>query len=84
MLDIDKTQPRWDIQVSSDIDQSLREYLASNGMERKDDFSRFIEEAVRAHIFDLTAKEIKEANSIYTQEEIDDAIDEALTWARQQ
>ena len=47
---------RWNIAVSSDTDQSLRLFLASIGVGRKGDLSRFVEEAVRAHILQLTAE----------------------------
>jgi Ribbon-helix-helix domain len=40
---------RQDISVSPDTDQALRRYLAGQGVDRKGDLSRFIEEAVRAH-----------------------------------
>lgn len=41
---------RWNVVVSADVDESLRMFLASEGSGRKGDMSRFIEEAVRAHI----------------------------------
>ena len=44
---------RWNIAVSPDTDQSVRMYLAGQGG-RKGDLSRFIEEAVRAHILELS------------------------------
>ena len=53
---------RWNIAVSTETDQSLRLFLASQGGGRKGDLSRFIEQAVRAHILELTAKQAKAAN----------------------
>ena len=47
---------RWNVAVSTDTDQSLRMFLASQGGGRKGDLSRFIEEAVRAHILELSAR----------------------------
>ncbi|HCL3539062.1 TPA: methionine repressor-like protein, partial [Pseudomonas aeruginosa] len=47
---------RWNVAVSADTDQSLRMFLASQGGGRKGDLSRFIEEAVRAHILELSAE----------------------------
>lgn len=41
---------RWNIAVSSDTDQSVRMFLASQGGGRKGDLSRFIEQAVRTHL----------------------------------
>jgi hypothetical protein len=73
---------RWNVAVSADTDQSLRMFLASQGGGRKGDLSRFIEEAVRAHILELTAKQAKEANASIGEAELADAIDGALRWAR--
>ena len=72
----------WNIAVSSDIDRSLRMFLASQGGDRKADLSRFIEEAVRAHIFDLSAKQAKAANAHLSEAAVIEAVDEALAWAR--
>ncbi|KSK90257.1 methionine repressor-like protein [Pseudomonas aeruginosa] len=52
---------RWNVAVSADTDQSLRMFLASQGGGRKGDLSRFIEEAVRAHILELSAEQAKAA-----------------------
>ncbi|EPL2968011.1 ribbon-helix-helix domain-containing protein [Morganella morganii] len=54
---------RWNVAVSADTDQSLRMFLASQGGGRKGDLSRFIEEAVRAHILELSAEQAKAANA---------------------
>lgn len=74
---------RWNVVVSHDTDTTLRQFLANQGGGRKGDLSRFVEEAVRAHMLDLAATEAKAANQAHPQEEIDQAIDEALAWARQ-
>ena len=52
---------RWNIAVTADTDQSLRMYLAGRGGGRKRDLSRFIEEAVRAHVLELLAGHAKAA-----------------------
>ena len=44
---------------STDTDKSLRMFLASQGGGRKGDLSRFVEEAVRAHILELSAEQAK-------------------------
>lgn len=75
-------QIRWNIAVSPDTDQSLRMFLASQGGGRKGDLSRFIEEAVRAHILELTAEQMKAANADISEEDMTVMIDEALQWAR--
>ncbi len=74
---------RWNLVVSSDTDAALRQFLASQGGGHKGDLSRFVEEAVRAHILDLAASSAKKENAAHSQADIGDAIDEALTWARQ-
>ncbi len=74
---------RWSLVVSQDVDSMLRQFLAGQGKGRKGDLSRFVEEAVRVHILDLMAAQAKAENAVYSETEIDSAIDEALTWARQ-
>lgn len=73
---------RWNVAVSSDIDQSLRMFLASQGGGRKGDLSRFIEEAVRAHILELTAEQAKAANVGVGEKEMNAIVQEAVQWAR--
>ncbi|MGV8934427.1 MAG: ribbon-helix-helix domain-containing protein [Gallionellaceae bacterium] len=73
---------RWNVAVSTDTDQSLRMFLASQGGRKKGDLSRFIEEAVQAHILALTAKQVKVANNNVSEADITSMIDEALKWAR--
>jgi hypothetical protein len=72
---------RWNVIVSSEVDQSLRVFLANHGG-RKGDLSRFIEEAVKARIFQQTVDEIKSANKDLPETDINALIDEALDWAR--
>jgi hypothetical protein len=43
---------RWNIKVSRQTDLTLRTFLGSHGM-KKGDLSRFIEQAVRFHVFPL-------------------------------
>jgi len=74
---------RWNIAVSADTDQALRLFLASQGGGRKGDLSRFIEEAVRAHILELTAEQAKAANAHIDEADLSAMVDEALSWARQ-
>lgn len=76
------SQIRWNIAVSPDTDQSLRMFLASQGGGRKGDLSRFIEEAVRAHILELTAEQVKTANAAVSEEDLTAMVDEAVQWAR--
>lgn len=73
---------RWNVAVSADTDQALRMFLASQGGGKKGDLSRFIEEAVRSHILELTAEQAKAANVKVDEENLAAMIDEALDWAR--
>jgi hypothetical protein len=73
---------RWNLVVSSDTDVTLRQFLASRGGGRKGDLSRFVEDAVRAHVLELSASEAKSKNLRRRAKEIEGAIDEALAWAR--
>ena len=73
---------RWNVAVSTSTDQSLRMFLASQGGGRKGDLSRFIEEAVRAHILELTAEQAKAANADINEPDLTAMVDEAIQWAR--
>ncbi|MCP5208496.1 MAG: ribbon-helix-helix domain-containing protein [Hahellaceae bacterium] len=72
---------RWNVAVSQDTDQSLRMFLASQGGGRKGDLSRFIEEAVKSHILELTAEQVKASNTNVSETDMASIIDEALEWA---
>jgi hypothetical protein len=74
---------RWNLAVSADTDQALRLFLASQGGGRKGDLSRFVEEAVRAHILELTAEQAKAANAEVNEGDLSALVDEALNWVRQ-
>ena len=73
---------RWNLAVSADIDQTLRMFLASQGGGRKGDLSRFIEEAVRAHILELSAEQAKANNQGVSESDLATAVDGALAWGR--
>jgi crotonobetainyl-CoA:carnitine CoA-transferase CaiB-like acyl-CoA transferase len=73
---------RWNVAVSADTDQALRMFLAAQGGGRKGDLSRFIEDAVRAHILELTAEQAKAANTNIEEADLAAIVDEALAWAR--
>jgi len=74
---------RWNVAVSADTDQSLRMFLASQGGGRKGDLSRFIEEAVRAHLLERAVDQAKTAAAGMSETELTDLIDEAVQWARE-
>lgn len=71
-------QVHWSVAVSSDLDQALRRFLTERGDMAESEFSRFVEEAVQARLFELTVEQIKERNRLVSQDEIMAAIDEAL------
>jgi hypothetical protein len=73
---------RWNLVVSQHTDDALRQFLASQGRGRKGELSRFVEDAVRARILELEAEQAKAENSGLSPALIEDAIDEALEWAR--
>lgn len=75
---------RWNVAVSTETDQALRMFLASQGGGRKGDLSRFVEEAVRAHILELSAEEAKAANAGVSEADLSAMVDEALDWAKAQ
>lgn len=72
---------RWNVAVSPDTDQSVRMYLAGQGGGRKGDLSRFIEEAVRAHILELSAEQAKAANANVNEADLTAIVAEAVEWA---
>lgn len=73
---------RWNIAVSPDTDQSLRLFLASQGGGRKGDLSRFVEEAVRAHILELAAESAKAINIGVSETDLASIVEDAVQWAR--
>ena len=69
--------------MSSETDQSLRLFLASRGNGEKDALSRFVEEAVRAHILlARTAEFVKTGNAAVGEDELSAMVVEAVRWAR--
>lgn len=74
---------RWNLAVSSDVDQSVRMFIAAQGGGRKGDLSRFIEEAVRAYLLERAVDQAKTAASGAGESELTDLIDEAVQWARE-
>ena len=68
---------RWNIKVSRDTDLTLRTFLGSRGM-KKGDLSRFIEQAVRAHVFHRTVQDLKTRNAGTDPDELEVLIDNAV------
>jgi len=68
---------RWSVVVPEDTDRALRSYLARTGG-RKGDFSRFVDSAVLARLFELTVEDVKKRNRSQSQKDILGTIEEAL------
>ncbi len=60
MSDMEDAAVRWNIKVSKKTDLVVRDFLGSQGM-KQGGLSKFIENAVRAHIFRCTVQDIKGA-----------------------
>ena len=72
---------RWNLSISEDTDRAVRTFLARNGG-KKGDLSRFVDEAVRRRVLDLTISQIKERNAGCDQQELLGLIDEEVSAAR--
>ncbi|MGE0486189.1 MAG: ribbon-helix-helix domain-containing protein [Gammaproteobacteria bacterium] len=68
---------RWSIVVRDDVDKALRTYLGRHGM-KKGDISQFVEEAVQSRLFELTVEGAKRRARQHSQDEMLEAINEAL------
>ncbi|MGN6317216.1 ribbon-helix-helix domain-containing protein [Trinickia sp.] len=74
---------RWNVSVSAGTDQSVRMFLSFQGGGRKRDLSRFIEEAVRAHLLELSANQAKMTNVEVSEADLMTFVSDALQWARE-
>ena len=72
---------RWNLSISEETDRAVRTFLARNGG-KKGDLSRFVDEAVRRCVFDLTVSQVKERNAGSDQREILGLIDDEVSAAR--
>ena len=68
---------RWNITIPEETDQTVRAFLDRNGG-KKGDLSRFVDEAVRCSVFDLTVRQVKDRNSGYDPQEILELIDDEV------
>ncbi|MDR2128766.1 MAG: ribbon-helix-helix domain-containing protein [Burkholderiaceae bacterium] len=74
---------RWNIAVAPEVDQSVRMYIAAQGGGRKGDLSRFIEDAVRSYLLERAAEQAKSAASGMGDGVLNDLVNEAVQWARE-
>ena len=58
-------------------------YLAGQGGGRKGELSRFIEEAVRAHILELSPEQAKAANVNISEVDLTVIVAKSVQWARE-
>src|SRR5271156_3050021 len=72
---------RWNIKVSKETDLTLRTFLGAQGA-KKGDLSKFIEEAVRWHVFNRTVQDIRDRNTDTDPDELQRIIDEAVSEVR--
>jgi hypothetical protein len=72
---------RWNLVIPESTDRAVRTFLARTGG-RKGDLSRFVDEAVRRQVLDLTVLGVKDRNAGYGRQEILELIDEEVDAAR--
>lgn len=72
---------RWNLVIPESTDRAVRTFLARTGG-RKGDLSKFVDEAVRRQVLDLTVRGIKDRNPGGDQHQILDLIDEEVDAAR--
>jgi len=72
---------RWNIKVSKETDLTLRTFLGFQGMKRGD-LSKFIEQAVRAHVFHRTVQDIKARNAYTDPDELQALLDKTVREVR--
>jgi len=72
---------RWNLVIPESTDRAVRTFLARTGG-RKGDLSKFVDEAVRRQVLDLTVRGIKDRNAGHDQQEILDLIDEEVDAVR--
>lgn len=77
----DGPMTRWNLSISEETDRAVRTFLARNGG-KKGDLSRFVDEAVRRRIIDLTVDQVKQRNVEYDQQDILDLVDREVSAAR--
>ena len=72
---------RWSLSIPEETNLAVRTFLARKGG-KKGDLSRFVDEAVRRRVLDLTVCQIKDRNARDDQQDILDLIDEEVDVAR--
>lgn len=77
----DPETTRLTISISKETDFALRTFLGAQGM-KKGDISKFIEEAVRWHIFHQTVRDVRTAFADVPPDQLQTMIDETVEEVR--
>jgi hypothetical protein len=72
---------RWTLTISKDTDVTLRTFLARSGL-KKGDLSKFVEDAVQWRLMKLNIAEARARNAHLHPEEIEAAVDQAVSEVR--
>ena len=72
---------RWSLSIPEETNLAVRTFLARKGG-KKGDLSRFVDEAVRRRVLDLTVCQIKDRSARDDQQDILDLIDDEVDAAR--
>lgn len=72
---------RWNITIPEGTDRTVRAFLTRN-RGKKGDLSRFVDEAVRSRVFELTVQQVKDRNAGYDQQEIRELVDDEVNAVR--
>jgi hypothetical protein len=73
---------QWNVVVSRQTDQAVREFLAGEAAGEARDLSSFVEDAVRSRMFELSVARARQRTAHLNPDEIDALVDEAVEWAR--
>ena len=72
---------RWNLSIPEKTERVVRTFLARTGG-KKGDLSRFVDDAVRRRVLDLTVRQVKDRNNGYDQQEMLDLVDDEVDAAR--
>jgi predicted HD phosphohydrolase len=72
----------WNVVVSRQTDQAVREFLADEAAGQARDLSSFVEDAVRARLFEPSVARARQRTAHLNPNEIEALVDEAVAWAR--
>ena len=72
---------QWNLSIPEETDRVVSTLIAGNGG-KKGDLSRFVDEAVRCRLLDLTVRRVKDRNVGFDQRTILDLIGEEVDAAR--